>query len=134
MPMRTRKTQFVPLALVGLTSLVFGVATAPADTTSNVQTNGTVLEMQRSDADVSGAALNLPPRGTTKDEVLAEYGQPVKKHPAVGDPPITRWDYGQFSMYFEYNLFLHAVVPSDPEPLVHKNQLTKGGGSYPAGQ
>lgn len=87
-----------------------------------------MLEMQRHDNNPVRvrAALNLPPRGTTMQQVRARFGPPLKTYAPVGDPPITRWDYRGFSVYFEYELFLHAVVPTDPEPLVHKNQLLGG--------
>jgi hypothetical protein len=28
----------------------------------------------------------------------------------VGAPPITRWDYADFSVFFEHNLVIHAVA------------------------
>ena len=37
------------------------------------------------------------------------WGQPVSKRSAVGDPPITRWEYDGFIVYFEYNNVIHAV-------------------------
>ena len=43
-------------------------------------------------------------------QVEARFGSPTTKHSAVGDPPITRWDYAQFSVFFEYDKVLHAVV------------------------
>ena len=30
--------------------------------------------------------------------------------PALGNPPITRWDYPQFSVYFENDRVLHTVL------------------------
>lgn len=51
-----------------------------------------------------------PTRGQTMAQVEARFGAPVTKHAAVGKPPITRWDYPQFSVFFEYNLVLHSVI------------------------
>jgi hypothetical protein len=28
----------------------------------------------------------------------------------VGEPPITRWDYGSYSVYFEYDVVLFSVL------------------------
>jgi hypothetical protein len=42
--------------------------------------------------------------------VEARFGAPATKHAAVGDPPITRWDYSGFSVFFEHNLVLHSVI------------------------
>jgi hypothetical protein len=42
--------------------------------------------------------------------VEASFGEPRERHAAVGQPPITRWDYPAFSVYFEFDKVLHAVV------------------------
>jgi len=42
--------------------------------------------------------------------VQSRYGEPVTRHAAVGQPPITRWDYAQFAVYFENDHVLHAVI------------------------
>jgi len=50
-----------------------------------------------------------PTRGMTQARVEARYGSPVAVKPAVGDPPITRWEYRDFIVYFEYDKVIHAV-------------------------
>lgn len=52
----------------------------------------------------------LPQRGISMDRVRAAWGEPRLIHDAVGQPPITRWDYPGFSVYFEYRHVVHAVV------------------------
>lgn len=52
----------------------------------------------------------LPKNGQKMEAVRARYGEPVSIDPAVGDPPITRWIYAGFTVYFEYDLVLHTVV------------------------
>jgi len=42
--------------------------------------------------------------------VEKRFGAPTSRHPAVGQPPITRWDYPGFSVFFEYDRVIHAVV------------------------
>ena len=54
--------------------------------------------------------LQLPENGTSMADVRAQYGEPVNALAAVGDPPITRWDYDQWSVYFEYELVLFTVL------------------------
>ncbi len=49
-------------------------------------------------------------RGMTTARVESEYGSPVAVTPAVGDPPITRWEYQNFVVYFEYDRVIHAVA------------------------
>jgi hypothetical protein len=57
--------------------------------------------------------MDVPVNGMTTAEVRARYGEPVTVHAAVGDPPITRWDYSQWSVYFEYDLVLFTVIHKD---------------------
>jgi hypothetical protein len=44
--------------------------------------------------------------------VEQKFGAPVTRHPTVGAPPITRWDYAGFSVFFERDRVIHAVVTS----------------------
>lgn len=57
---------------------------------------------------------DTPHRGSTMTQVESRFGAPVVRHAAVGDPPITRWDYPQFSVFFEHDKVLHAVVVRSP--------------------
>jgi hypothetical protein len=54
--------------------------------------------------------MDLPVNGQTMDEVEARFGAPDSKQAAVGDPPITEWEYGRWSVYFEYNRVLFTVL------------------------
>jgi hypothetical protein len=54
--------------------------------------------------------LACPHRGITMKQVEKSFGPPAKRFPAVGKPPITRWDYPAFSVYFEYNRVIHSVA------------------------
>ena len=56
------------------------------------------------------AAVERPKRGSTMSAVQGRFGEPVTRHAAVGLPPITRWDYAGFSVYFENDRVLHAVI------------------------
>jgi hypothetical protein len=60
------------------------------------------------------ASIDVPERGTSMSQVEAKYGAPREKHAAVGQPPITRWDYDSFSVYFEREYVIHSVVPASP--------------------
>ncbi len=55
-----------------------------------------------------------PARGMSQIQVVDAFGEPRLKVPAVGDPPISRWDYGSYSVYFEGNYVLHSVDYSTP--------------------
>lgn len=56
------------------------------------------------------AAAARPDRGSSMATVQSRYGEPTNRHSAVGEPPITRWDYPQFAVYFEHDRVLHAVL------------------------
>ena len=51
-----------------------------------------------------------PMAGMSMDRVESTYGAPAQKHATVGNPPITRWDYPGFSVYFENDKVIHAVA------------------------
>jgi hypothetical protein len=61
--------------------------------------------------------IDRPKRGLTMGEVEKHFGAPLTRHPAVGGgspqrPPITRWDYNGFSVFFEGDRVIHSVVTS----------------------
>lgn len=58
----------------------------------------------------SAEGLLRPKRGMDMSSVKQKFGEPVMEHPWVGDPPISRWDYQGFSVYFENELVLSTVV------------------------
>jgi hypothetical protein len=43
-------------------------------------------------------------------EVATGYGEPTGVMDAVGDPPITRWVYPDYTVYFEYDRVIDVVV------------------------
>lgn len=59
---------------------------------------------------VREAAVTTPARGLTMRSVEERFGAPSQRHPTVGDPPITRWDYAGFSVFFEHDRVIHAVA------------------------
>jgi hypothetical protein len=54
--------------------------------------------------------MDLPENGMTTADVRARFGEPVKMDSAVGDPPITSWQYDRWSVYFEYDIVLFTVL------------------------
>ena len=59
----------------------------------------------------SGAMANdgRPTRGMTQAGVESKYGSPQAVKAPVGDPSITRWEYQNFVVFFEYDKVIHAV-------------------------
>ena len=62
------------------------------------------------DVAVRGSTIDRPSRGMSMTAVESRFGQPAASHNAVGQPPITRWDYPGFAVYFEHQYVIHAVV------------------------
>ncbi|MCZ6762308.1 MAG: hypothetical protein O7C03_04830 [Gammaproteobacteria bacterium] len=50
-----------------------------------------------------------PGRGMSMKQVETRYGEPSRRYASVGDPPITRWEYADFVVYFEYRYVIHSV-------------------------
>ena len=82
------------ISLVALLAVAWG--TAGADT----------LKMEGVAAPESDGR---PTRGMTQAKVESRYGAPATVKAPVGDPPITRWEYANFVVYFEYDKVIHAV-------------------------
>ena len=55
-------------------------------------------------------AAERPERGTHRDTVVKRFGQPVASTEPVGDPPISRYEYADFFVYFEHDLVIHSVM------------------------
>jgi len=58
----------------------------------------------------SRTIISTPAKGMTMQQVEENFGPPHDKLPAAGDPPISRWIYDDFTVYFERQYIIHAVV------------------------
>jgi hypothetical protein len=94
------------IGLVGISLLGTGAPLASEENTSS-RTSGDVLLI---DSIQSAPAMQTPRTGMNMASVRQQYGDPQSEGSAVGDPPITRWEYDGFSVYFEHDLVLHSVV------------------------
>ncbi|WP_298188179.1 phosphodiesterase [uncultured Pseudomonas sp.] len=56
----------------------------------------------------------LPQFGESQRAVLERFGLADTEHPSVGNPPITRWDYREFSVYFEHSHVINSVRHHQP--------------------
>ena len=99
--------KLAPLTLPALLALLSAAHPAAADT----------LLIERTQA---ASHANLPRRGASMASVEAAYGAPATKHAPIGGgsnrtPPITRWDYPTFSVYFENSHVVNAVLTKASE-------------------
>lgn len=58
----------------------------------------------------AGSSDARPTRGMTQASVQSKYGSPASVKAPVGDPPISRWEYADFVVFFEHDKVIHAVV------------------------
>jgi hypothetical protein len=86
-----------PIRTFAFAALLGMVASAQADT----------LLIERRE---TGAAMPHPARGALMSKVESEYGPPLHRVGPVGDPPITRWVYDNFTVYFEHSHVITTVV------------------------
>ena len=67
------------------------------------------LDMSAAEAEALFEAPGKPTRGMSQERVQARYGEPQARVAAVGDPPISQWEYADFIVYFEFDKVIHAV-------------------------
>ncbi|MFA5938635.1 MAG: hypothetical protein WC809_04695 [Sinimarinibacterium sp.] len=84
-----------------------------------------VLDMPEPEA---ASTAHLPQRGLSQANVLHAYGEPLTRHEPAGggsprQPPITRWDYAGYSVFFENNIVIDVVVKDAPAPLHNVDEL-----------
>ena len=96
-----------------LAALLCGCALAGAAVAETIVVNDQVQ--------VRDSQVDRPKRGLTMDEVEKRFGAPATRHPAVGgssqqQPPITRWDYSGFTVVFERDRVIDAVVSGGSAP------------------
>lgn len=71
----------------------------------------------------------LPAKGMSMTAVEREFGTPLSRRPPVGGgssvtPPITRWDYVGYSVFFERNTVIDAVAKDAPAPILEREGLS----------
>lgn len=54
--------------------------------------------------------VERPMRGMHKAAVVNHFGEPKDRIAAVGTPPISRWVYDNYIVFFEKDQVLHAVM------------------------
>jgi hypothetical protein len=59
---------------------------------------------------VRASDIARPAPGMKMDVVEKRFGEPQERHAAVGAPPISRWDYAGYSVFFEKDRVIHTVV------------------------
>lgn len=102
-PFSSRFIRYLSSVSIGI-ALVLGAQIAPADN-----------RVMQPDINRATPGTKYYIRGLSMAQVAKKFGQPSKKlppEPAHGtkyQPPITRWVYPGFTVYFEYDHAIHLV-------------------------
>lgn len=59
--------------------------------------------------------IDMPSKGMSKERVKNLFGEPLEEIPAKGQPPISRWKYQDFTVYFDSNAVIHCVRNFQPK-------------------
>lgn len=59
--------------------------------------------------------VDMPSKGMSKEHVGNLFGEPLEEIPAKGNPPISRWKYQEFTVYFDSNAVIHCVRNFHPK-------------------
>ena len=70
----------------------------------------------KDDSDSMQEMMSVPTNPMTMDKVRSAYGSPQLERPAVGEPPITRWEYDGYTVYFEHQLVITSVTDAQIAP------------------
>lgn len=68
------------------------------------------INLPATETEASEFSIKLPGRGMSMEMVQNRFGDAPEKFSAVGEPPITKWIYKNFTVYFESEFVIHAVV------------------------
>ena len=58
----------------------------------------------------SNSSEQRPTSGMSMAKVREKFGAPTAEAAPVRDPPIARWEYPGFIVYFEYSTVIHTVM------------------------
>ena len=95
--------RFRPRLTIALMVFACAIGTSQADVL-------TMPETPPAQKAARGMYMDLPARGLSMAQVERDFGVPKQKLAPVGEPPITRWIYDDYTVYFEYNYVIHAVL------------------------
>lgn len=90
------KTKLKPLMFFTMTTL-----------SATVMADNVAIPVGQQGADSS---IERPKSGLSMDQVSKRFGLPNEQKPAVGNPPITRWVYDAYTVYFENDRVIHSVM------------------------
>mgnify|MGYP002712770384 CR=1 FL=1 len=61
------------------------------------------------------APIDMPSKGMSQARVKELFGEPLEEAPPKGQPPISRWKYKDFTVYFDSGAVIHSVRNFHPK-------------------
>jgi hypothetical protein len=110
--MRFRPSRPFALLLLGGLAAAGAAPRTLAQTVAQSIAQSVAQTLEITPAPAARVPGTLPDRGQSMAAVEARFGAPAARSSAVGQPPITRWSYPNFTVYFEYDHVVHAVAVS----------------------
>ena len=112
-----RITSWNGTSLMKITTLTLALVVAAPGAAVNTAAAETLLinAIATEPANAPGA-LPRPTKGMSKAHVKGRFGAPAREYPPIGtpgsrhQPPITRWAYPQFTVYFENQHVINTVI------------------------
>jgi len=98
-----RLTYFIVVSTLSLFTLSSAWGDTPAEDTIHEEPPIKIINVPKEKTD------DKPAKGLTMHQVEEHFGKPTKILDAKGKPPITRWVYERFTVYFEGRFVIHAV-------------------------
>lgn len=79
-------------------------------TTAAAQADVLLLDSINAAPPNTSSGVPRPHRGSSMGIVKGQFGEPTEAKQAIGDPPITRWVYPAYTVYFEHEHVIDVVV------------------------
>lgn len=78
--------------------------------TTTAQADVLLLETINAAPPNTASGVPRPHRGSSMTIVKGQFGEPTETKAAIGEPPITRWAYPGYTVYFEHQHVIDVVV------------------------
>lgn len=91
-------------------SLVITFFFLVATSISSLYANADELAVPVGHQGAEKAAIDRPKTAMTSSAVEARFGAPLNKTVPVGTPPISSWEYPDYTVYFESDRVIHSVL------------------------
>jgi hypothetical protein len=105
-----------PIREITMKKLIIATLTMGLGCLSLMSAQAEVVKLPVGSQAASKQQVERPQNGMPSAQVKARFGEPLNIVPAVGEPPISSWEYADYFVFFEYDTVLHTVLKHVPVP------------------